>query len=330
MLLVACGDSATGDSEDDSSAGITGVSTASGGVSSAPGTSSTGSGDATDGVTTTGDASESGASSESSATSTGDPTSDPSATSDASATTTPATSGEPTTSDGGGELDGEPGEFVLSYDAREYRLYVPGSYDPGVAAPLVLGLHGAGDTGANFYGAVKASGWTAASEASAFILVVPSTKSPYSDFANWSGNPQNDIDEMIAEMGELLALVDELGTHYHVDPAQLHAFGFSNGGLFTAFTGMSHASALASLAVLGYGWGPGYVVTPPRKIPVQFACGASDGFHTYAVNSESFLASQGHETRMESIAGVGHSFLGIMSSLPPADVFAWMQSHPLP
>ena len=169
-----------------------------------------------------------------------------------------------------------------------------------------------------------------ASEASAFLFVVPDTKSPYSDFANWSGNPQNDIDEMIAELGELLALVDELGVHYHLDPKQAHLFGFSNGGLVTAFAGMSHADSLASLAVIGYGWGPGYVVTPPRKIAVQFLCGTGDSFHSYATGSESYLASQGHPTRMESLNGVGHDLLGIMAAVPPSDVFAWMSGHPLP
>lgn len=166
----------------------------------------------------------------------------------------------------------------------------------------------------------------------AHILVVPDTKSPYSDFANWSGNPNADVDEMLAELDEILALVDEVGTHYNLDDRQLHAFGFSNGGLFTAITGMARADRLATLAVLGYGWGGSYLppAAPSRTIPVQFGCGNGDGFYAYAQQSEAYLAGQGHDTRLVTAAGVGHSFSGVMGALTPDDLFAWMQARPLP
>ena len=229
-------------------------------------------------------------------------------------------------------FDGEPGEFTLTFDGRDYRMYVPSGYGAGSAIPLLVGFHGAGDSGGNFYMFSQLVGMGDAAEPSAYILVVPDTKSTYSDFANWSGNPNNDIDEMLAEMDEILALVDDIGIHYNLDEQQLHAFGFSNGGLFTALAGMANTDRFATLSVMGYGWGGSYLPpgSPAREIPVQFGCGSSDGFYGGAQAAEAFLAGQGHDTRLVTAAGVGHSFTGVMGALTPADLFGWMQARPLP
>lgn len=275
----------------------------------------------------------------------GPPTSSAEAsTADGTGPSTPATTGatdgvdgtitaaeeEGTTADSG--FDGEPGEFTETFDGRDYRMYVPSGYGHGTAIPLLVGFHGAGDDGSNFYAFAGIAGLTDAAEPASYILVIPDTKSPFSDWANWSGNPNNDVDAMIAELDQILDLVDDVGTHYNVDAQQLHAFGFSNGGLFTALAGMARADRLATLAVLGYGWGGFYLPPgpPSRTIPVQFGCGSSDSFYGGAQSSETYLSGQGHDTRLVTAAGVGHSFTGVMGALTPTDMFAWMQARPLP
>ena len=241
--------------------------------------------------------------------------------------------------DGGGDADadgdadvydGQPGEFTLDADGRAYRLYVPSGYSADAAIPLLVGFHGAGDDGANFYQIVAAVGFVQAAEPANFILIVPDTRSPYADFAVWSGNPNDDVDEMQAEMDEILAIVDETSAHYRVDATQLHAFGFSDGGLFAAVAGMARSETFASLSICGMGWGGSYpLVTPARLIPTQFVCGTADDFCPMAEDSEAFLAQSGHPTRIETVAGAGHRFSELMTGVPPADLFAWMQSHPL-
>jgi len=233
--------------------------------------------------------------------------------------------------DTGGAWTGEPGDHTLSHDGRSLWLHVPDGYDGGAPLPLVIGFHGAGDSGSNFYAVTRAYGWSAAASPSDFALLVPDTKSPYGDFAIWSGNINDDVDEMITEMDEILAAVDWLGETWRLDAQNLHAFGFSDGGAFTAIAGMSHADRFASLTVVSYGWGGFYpLVTPSRVIPIQFACGTSDSFYRYAEDAEAYLAGQGHDTRLLSISGVGHSFSGVMGGASPEDLSAWMLARPLP
>lgn len=146
---------------------------------------------------------------------------------------------------------------MLGESGRDYRLFVPDSYAHNSPAPLVIGLHGAGDSGANFCAGTGALGRTQIASNAGFILMVPDTKSPYDDFAVWSGNPQNDVPQMVGEMQELLDIRDEVAVHYNLDSEELHGFGFSDGGLFLAAFGMAFSDRFASLTIMGYGWGAG-------------------------------------------------------------------------
>jgi len=230
-----------------------------------------------------------------------------------------------------GGYDGQPGTFTDSFGGRGYTLHVPDGYDSSTPIPLVIGFHGAGDTGSNFYNTVAYTGWTSAAAPARFALLIPDTLSPYSDFAVWSGNPNNDMDEMVTEMDSVLDLVEHIGESYRLDSHRIHAFGFSDGGLFLGVAGLHRADQYASLVVTGYGWGGFYPMgTPPRRAPVMFVCGTADSFHSYAQQSESYLASQGHTTRMDSVAGASHSFSAIMASTTPADVWAWIGPESLP
>jgi len=232
--------------------------------------------------------------------------------------------------DDAGGYDGQPGTFNDSFDGRTYVLHVPDGYGPSTPIPLVIGFHGAGDSASNFYAVVSSTGWTNAAAPAEFALLVPDTLSPYSDFAVWSGNPNNDMDEMVTEMDSVLDLVGHLAGSYNLDLQRVHAFGFSDGGLFLAVAGIDGFDTFASLVIAGYGWGGFYPMgTPPRRGPVMFICGTNDHFHGNAQQSESYLASQGHPTRFDSIAGAGHQFSSLMASTSPQEVWDWIGGQSL-
>ncbi len=233
--------------------------------------------------------------------------------------------------DGGGSLDGQPGTFTKTYNGRSYKLFVPSGYKASVAIPVILAFHGAGDSGAKFFAILNYYGMTAAAKPANYILIVPETKSPYHDFVIWSGNLNNDGPAIKKEMDDLLALVDDLSKHYRIDPRQIHAFGFSDGGAFSAIGGMSRADRLASLTVASYGWGSGYpLFTPSRKIATQFLVGTSDGFYNPAKTSSTFLQGKGHATRFLSATGVGHTMSALLAAHSPTELFTWMKQHPRP
>jgi poly(3-hydroxybutyrate) depolymerase len=222
----------------------------------------------------------------------------------------------PNGSNGSGGLAGAD---LRTYDARDYHLLVPQSYDPQTPMPLLVMFHGSGDTADNFNRTLQASGWHAAAEAEGVILVVPDTKSPFQSFPVWSGNPNNDIPEMRTELaGVTELLAQDVLTRFNVDLTSVHALGFSDGGLFNAAVGLSEAS-FASHSIWGYGWGGFYISQPARQGPVRFRCGTADRFHPNAVQSEAFLAAQGHATDLRELAGVGHTMSGL-STDPDAEL----------
>ena len=244
--------------------------------------------------------------------------------------TVPDATEEPTTdpaTDTGGTYDGEPGRFTQTFNSRTYQLYVPGAYSHSTPIPVVLGFHGAGDTGSNFYTIVDAYGWTAAADAGPFILIVPDTKSPYSDFAVWSGNPMDDFDEMFAEMSDVLDLVADVGTHYNIDTDSFYAFGFSDGGLFLGVAGFQYAADFAGLVIAGYGWGGFYAVDPSWLIPVYMICGTGDSFYSYANDTQAYLSSQGHPLEWVPVSGAGHQFSALMSARSPTTIYGWLSTH---
>ena len=233
--------------------------------------------------------------------------------------------------DTGGKYSGKPGDFVRSSGGRSYRLLVPGGYSHAKPIPILVGFHGTGDSGGNFHAICKYVGFSSAAAPNNFALLVPDTKSPYKDFAIWTGNPSNDVGQMKQEMSEILTIIKGLAKEYNVDLKRVHAFGFSDGGLFTAVAGMHFAKEFASLTVAGYGWGGFYpLVTPTRKIPLQLLCGTADSFYSKAQQSVSYLKSQGHPTRLLSASGVGHKFSGLTQQHPPSSLYQWMAKYAAP
>ena len=227
-----------------------------------------------------------------------------------------ASAQSPTGSNGSG---GQAGADLRTYDARDYHLLVPQSYDPQTPMPLLVLFHGSGDTAANFDRTIQAAGWHAAAEAEGVILVVPDTKSPFQSFPVWSGNPNNDLPQMRTELaGVTELLAQDVLTRFNVDLTSVHALGFSDGGLFNAAVGLSESS-FASHSIWGYGWGGFYISQPAGLGPVRFRCGTADRFYPNAVQSEAFLAAQGHPSDLRELAGVGHTFTGL-STDPTAEL----------
>lgn len=132
----------------------------------------------------------------------------------------------------------EAGQVQLTLDSggqqRVYVRYIPASYDPNIAAPLVLNLHG-------FMGwasqQAEMTGMSATAEAHGFILVNPQgTGGPL----RWNtGEPFSTPEQVEGDITFISELLDALETELCIDPARIYVSGLSNGG------GMSHVLACA-------------------------------------------------------------------------------------
>lgn len=118
-------------------------------------------------------------------------------------------------------------------EEMEYGLFVPKGYDPNIAYPLVVCLHGAGFTGDSYL-----DRW-AKRLGDSYILACPTI----SMGAWWS------------RYGEelVLATIRAVKRRYHIDPDRVFLTGMSNGGIGAWIIGMHHAPLFAAVAPMAGG-----------------------------------------------------------------------------
>lgn len=165
------------------------------------------------------------------------------------------------------------GSFVYEGITRTYSFYVPASYVPGQAVPLVLNLHGYTSNGSQqaIYG-----NFTSIADTAGFIVVHPDgTIDPNSSQRFWNfgilGSNVNDI-------GFLEALIDTISAHYSINPSRVYSTGMSNGGF------MSYYLACQSNRFAAVG-----SVTGSMSIPMYNSCNPSNPIPTIHVHGTTDL-----------------------------------------
>ncbi len=169
------------------------------------------------------------------------PTSLLTATTSTSTTTTPATT--TTTIELGSALD-----FVAGGD-RPVTVHVPPGYDPEVAAPLLVMLHGYMWSGADAEAYLSLG---SAAMAHLIIYAYPDGTldrggQPFWNATdaccNYEGSPVDDS-------AYLAGLVDEIGEVVNVDPNRVFFVGHSNGGFMAYRMACDHADLVAGIVSL--------------------------------------------------------------------------------
>jgi predicted peptidase len=147
-----------------------------------------------------------------------------------------------------------------------YRVFVPSHYTPDRTWPLVLSLHGSGDSGDDGEAQIR-SGLAAEVRRRQhnvpFLAVFPQSLDLTWDAASDDGK-------------RAVAILDEVCREFRVDLDRVYLTGFSMGGGGTWSLARAHPERWAAIApVCGYGnpaWAP-----PIRHIPCWCFHGASDG-----------------------------------------------------
>jgi poly(3-hydroxybutyrate) depolymerase len=169
-----------------------------------------------------------------------------------------------------------------------YVAYVPSSYDKSTPMPLVVALHGAGDTAMNYLSVV----WKSNADADGFIVIAPEGTAPLGNGYTWDTS-----DEAL-----ILAAADDVYACYAIDPKKEIIHGFSAGGIMAylmglhdaaRFSGVSISSADLGSAEAVYG---GSLLPSAWKIPVSHFHGTQDQNFpiSYAIAGMNRLVDAGH------------------------------------
>ena len=172
------------------------------------------------------------------------------------------------------------GSFVHGGITRDYSFYVPASYQPGEAVPLVFNLHGLGTDGA--YQAQNRDFRPIADTAN-FIVVHPDGSMMFGmHFWNYG----NVLGSTVDDVGFLEALTDTIAAHYTIDPARIYAAGMSNGSFLCYYLACQSNRFAAIGAVTGSMSVDMYnECVPEHPIPVMHIHGTDDSTNPYGGTS---------------------------------------------
>lgn len=155
---------------------------------------------------------------------------------------------------------------------RTYLVHLPPTYDPAQPAPLLIGFHGGGDTGAGFQSFARLEEST---DSLGFVVVYPDGfVHSWAIGCNCTDAEQVGVDDM--------AFVDSLIAHLHhqlnIDESRVYVTGFSQGGLLAHLLGCALAYRLAAAASVG-----ALMLTevaqscsPGEPLPMMFIQGTAD------------------------------------------------------
>ena len=200
-------------------------------------------------------------------------------------------------SGGSGGFQGISGSVAGGYS---YQLYVPDSYDPQLATPVVVAMHGTGGEGAD-----ELQRWKGLADAYSFIVLAPN----YYDNGTYFDQAGDDaIFDMLAA----------LEVDYNINRRRRYLCGNSTGGTWSFTFGITQAQYFAAGAVFsgGYTGANNFFVQQfaTRPIPYYLNHGVNDATLPYsnAQNAYQALQTYGHPAGFVTHQG-GH---GVPANAP--------------
>ena len=195
------------------------------------------------------------------------------------------------------------------YPDRPFDVFVPTSYSPAAAMPVVVFLHGGGGNGEQTQATTCGGGdlgdarcLQALGEREGFITVYPNGTGTrlLRDVRTWNaggGGPDyacasgHACDVNVDDIAYLGAVLDELEREYRVDASRVYFSGFSNGAAMVHRVGCEMADRVAAIApVSGENeYATNADCSPARPVPVLDIHGTADPCWTYASSTTACL-----------------------------------------
>ncbi len=178
------------------------------------------------------------------------------------------------------------GQVTVDGVVRTYRVFVPPALDRSRPAPLVLFLHGGGNSVED---TVRTTGFDRQAADGGFIVAYPEgTRREWNAGTCCGSAPSRKVDDV----GFLTQLLDRLEADYPVDRARVFAAGVSNGAMMAYRLACERADRIGAVASVA-----GAVVTgdcqPARPVSVLEVHGTEDPLVPYTGGQPSAPEAQG-------------------------------------
>lgn len=237
-----------------------------------------------------------------------------SSTSSSSATSTTSTASTTSTGAGGGGTL-TPGTSTRTYpvagQSRSVIVVVPQAAG-SQKVPLVIALHGNGDTASNF---IQTSGLAGLADSRGFIVAAPQGITQTITVGGQTvPNVAWDAYRATVDGNIDLPLLDAIRTDLvesgSVDTQRIFPYGYSQGGYMSFRSAMESAAVLSCGAVLAaadpFGGSGGLLQKAARKIPVSLQIGTKDWAIDLARSTRDALQQSGFPVDYHEIQGAGH------------------------
>ncbi len=194
---------------------------------------------------------------------------------------------------------GEPYAVTISKPDTTYWCYVPPDQLPGRQLPLVLLLHGAGDTAQNFLRI-----WTGEARARGFLLAAAKSRG-----AGWD----------VADGDLVLAVLQDMRKSHPVDVDRVVLLGYSSGAHMSVMWGWKHLTLFRAVGLLAGGFSPPSgkdVKAAAGRTSIFVCCGENDPNLAGCKEVAAAAKKDGFDVETNWVKGMAHS--------PPLpEVYPW-------
>ncbi len=130
--------------------------------------------------------------------------------------------------------------------SRNYKIWVPSSYNSSTAVPLVMMLHGCTQTPDDFAAGTQMN---AVADSNNFLVVYPEQPSNANQSKCWNWFEAASQTRGSGEPSLLVAIVQKLATSYNIDNTRVYVVGFSAGAGMSVVLGATYPDVFSAIAV---------------------------------------------------------------------------------